>query len=412
MALSASFKTVWSREMQEVFWPDSVWVAQANFRLESQLKDGDRAKRLIPSKMVPQNYTRYNDITIQTGTTTAEELVVDTCPTIPFQISDLDELQSTPKARQPFTDMAMEQLNTILNGWYTAEVANALSTIDAADFGGTAGQGAAITSANVNKLFLLAQKKVGRTNVVNFKAGQSKFAANITWDVYTALLEYLGNRDTALGDKTGENGHAGMWAGFDLYVHNGGYWTGKLNIATNPTDGDTIVIKVHDQTITLTWKTTLGSTAGNIHIASSAALSVANLVASLNAPGTTVASSTDLGFVALSSDKQAALYGLTATDATTAVTITWRGVGSPVTSETLTAAADGWATGLNISQNLFTKKGAVDMIVQRYPKIQIDSDPDRIEESIIKPYTLFGKKTFADGAKKMVNVKVETTSYT
>src|SRR3954464_7067762 len=141
MALSASFKTVWSREMQEVFWPDTVWTPQANFRLESELKDGDTVKRLIPKKMVPQNYTRYTDVTIQTGTTTAESLVVDKTPTIPFEISDLDELQSTPKARSKFTEMATEQMNTIINGWFTAQVTNATSSIDAADFGGTSGNG-------------------------------------------------------------------------------------------------------------------------------------------------------------------------------------------------------------------------------------------------------------------------------
>lgn len=412
MGLSASFKTVWSREMQEVFWPDTVWTPQANFRLENELKDGDTIKRLIPSKMVPQNYTRYNDITIQNGTTTSESLVVDKTPTIPFEISDLDELQSTPKARAKFTEMATTQLNTILNGWYTAEVTNATSVIDAADFGGTSGQGAVITAANVGKMFLLAQKKVGRLNVMKFGAGQSPFAANLTPDIYQALLEYLSGKESPLGDRTGENGHAGQWAGFDLYVHNGGYWTGKLTLSVNPSDGDTLTFKVGDQTITLTFKTTLGATAGNIHICSDAAHTVTSLVASLNAPGTTVASATDAGFVALSSDQQAALYGLTATDNTTNITFTWRGVGAPVCSNTFTSASNLFNTGLNISHCLFTKKGAIDMVVQRYPKIQIDADPDRIEEYIIKPYTLFGKKTFSNGAKKMVDVKVDTTIYT
>lgn len=63
MSVNASFKTVWAREHQEVLWPGTVWTPQANFRLESELKNGDKVKRLIPSKMVPQSYTRYNDIT-------------------------------------------------------------------------------------------------------------------------------------------------------------------------------------------------------------------------------------------------------------------------------------------------------------------------------------------------------------
>src|SRR5689334_17524695 len=99
MAVNASFKTVWAREMQEVLWPGTVWTPQANFRLENELKGGDKVKRLIPSKMVPQDYTRYNNVTSQRGTTTAEEITVDKTPVIPFEHSDLDELQSTPKSR-------------------------------------------------------------------------------------------------------------------------------------------------------------------------------------------------------------------------------------------------------------------------------------------------------------------------
>jgi hypothetical protein len=79
--------------------------------------------------------------------------------------------------------------------------------------------------------------------------------------------------------------------------------------------------------------------------------------------------------------------------------------------ETLTDATDGWATGKNISHCMFGRKGAVDFVIQRYPKIEIDRAENRIEEYKIKPYTLFGKKTFTDGARKLVNVKVDTTSY-
>ena len=408
MSLNASFKTVWSREMQEVFWPENVWSPQANFRLESELKNGSSIERIIPGKMVPQNYTRYNDVSFQNGNTSAETLTVATTPTIPFIISDLDELQSTPKAREKFTTMASEQLNNIINGYYTAEVVNANRTIDAADFGGTAGNGASITTGNIAKLFALAQKKVGRQNVMRYGAGMSPFAANITPDLYQNLLEYLAGRESILGDKTGENGHAGQYMGFDLYVHNAGYWTGTLGLATNPTANDTITITVADVApIVLTFVSSIGATAGNVLIGGSAATTGANLAALLNAPGTTTANG-----VALTTDQQAVLFGSTFTYGSSKLTVTWRGIGAPITSSSLTATSDGWTTGKNISNCLFTKKGAVDFVIQRYPKIQIDLAESRIEEWKIKPYTLFGQKTFSDGAKKMINVKIDTTTYT
>jgi hypothetical protein len=414
MALSASFKTVWSREMQEVLWVTNVWRPQANFRLEDELKDGDTIKRIYPTRMVPTSYTRYSDVTFQTGTTTAESLTVDTTPTIPFIISDLDELQSTPKARAKFTDMAVEQLNLIINGYYTAEVTNATSVVDAADFGGTSGQGATITPANINKMFSIAQRRLGRQNVYKYKPGESPFFANLTPELYQALLERLEGKESVLGDKLSENGHAGMYMGFDLYVHNGSYWTGDLYMPTQPTDGDTMVIKVADQTITITFRATLGSSAGSVHIASTVDITRANLAEFLNSPGSSEAEDTDTGYVALSAEHQAILYGSTWTNnnSTDKLTCTWRGVGIPLVSETFTSANNIWSVGTNISHNMFGRKGAVDFVIQRYPKIQIDAAENRIEEWKIKPYTLFGKKTFQDGARKLVNVKVATENYT
>lgn len=405
MALSASFKTVWSREMQEVLWVTNVWRPQANFRLEDELQDGDTVKRIKPSKMVPASYTRYSDLTFQQGTTTGESLTVDTTPTIPFIISDLDELQSTPKSRKRFTDMAVEQLNNIINGYYTLEVTNATSVIDAANFGGTSGNGAVITPANVKKMFSISQRNLGRQNVYKYKPGESDFYANLTPDIYQALVESLGDRESALGDKLVENGHAGMYGIFDLYVHNAGYWTGQLNLATQPTNTDTLVIKVADRTITITFVSSIGTTAGNVLIGANVDATRAGL---FNAPGTT-----SLTQVALDAEDQAILFGCAATNnnSTDQLTLTWRGVGAPILSETLTDATDGWATGKNISHCMFGRKGAVDFVIQRYPKIQIDPAENRIEEYKIKPYTLFGKKTFSDGARKLVNVKVDTTSY-
>lgn len=413
MAVSASFKTVWAREHQEVLWPGTVWTPQANFRLEAELKDGDKIKRLIPSKMVPQDYTRYNNVTSQRGTTTAEELTVDKTPVIPFEHSDLDELQSTPKSRARFTEMATDQINTVINGWYTAEVANAGSTLDAAAFGGTAGQGATITPNNIAKAFALAQKKFGRQNVHRYKPGESPFFANITPDIYQAVVEYLGDRQSVLGDKLVEHGHQGRFGIFDLYVHNSGYWTCQVYIPTQPTDGDTLVLQVADQTITITFVATLSGAAGEVHIASTVDITRANLASALNTPGTSVAEATDTGFTAFSTDHQAVLYGLTATNSNSADTLTlaWRGVGAPLVSETFTSANNIVSSGLAISHNMFGVKGAVDMVIQRMPKIQIDQMENRVEENLIKIYTLFGKKTFSDGARKLLNFKVATNDY-
>lgn len=405
-SLSASFRTLWAREMQQKFFVTNVWRPQANFRLEAELKDGDTVKRVYRSSMVPQSYIRYSDVTFQDITNTAESLTVNVTPVIPFVISDLDELQSYPTSRERYTNDAVDQLNNVINGYYLKESANATSTIDAADFGGTAGNGATITTANIQKMFALAQKKLGRQNT--FKpGGQNALFANLTPDVYQVLLEYLAGKESVLGDRTGENGYAGTYFGFDLYVSNGAYWTGQVALATNPTNNDTLTIKVGPNTITITFVSSIGSTAGNVLIGANASATRDNLAALINAPGTT--NSTQ---VALSADNQAAIFGWTAANSGNNVTFTGRGGGAPVTSSSLTAAADGWTSGKNISNLLFGIKGAIDFVIQKQPTIDIDKAENRIAEYKIKPYTLFGLKTFADGAKKLCNVKVDTTANT
>jgi hypothetical protein len=190
-------------------------------------------------------------------------------------------------------------------------------------------------------------------------------------------------------------------------VSNGTYWTGSCGIATNPTANDTLTIKVADQTLTITFVSSIGSTAGNVLIGGSAAATGANIVTLLNAPGTTTSTG-----VAYTATQQAVLYGSTWAYASSTLTCTWRGVGAPIVSSSLTATSDGWTSGKNISSLMFGRKGAIDMVVQRYPKIDMDKAENRIEEWKIKPYSLFGLKTFADGKRKLVSVKVDTTSYT
>lgn len=397
-SLSASFPTRWAREMQERLEKMDIFRKQANFRLEADLKDGDTVKRVYRSNIVPADYTRGTDVTFVDITDTAETLTVDKTPIMPFYVDDLDALQSHYDTRERYTADTVNDLNHIIDGWYQAEAPNATNTIDASDFGGTAGNGATITSANIQKMFAIAKKKLGRKSV---KAGN--LFANITPDIEQALLEYLAGKESVLGDSTGEAGHIGRYYGFDLYVTNAAYWTGRLLIATQPTDGDTVTING----VTFTFKTTLGSTAGNVLIGASADAAATNLAALVTTPGTTTAQG-----VALSADNQAKLYGCTATavNGSDWINFTYRGAGGIVVSETLTAAADIWDTNLNMNQLMFGEKGSVDMVIQKQPTVQIEKAENRLGYKVI-PHTLFGKKTFQDGAKKLVNVKVNTVAY-
>ena len=93
------------------------------------------------------------------------------------------------------------------------------------------------------------------------------------------------------------------------------------------------------------------------------------------------------------------------------MTLTYRGAGGIVVSDTLTDTTDTWHTTLNINHLMFGEKGAVDFVIQKQATVQIEKAEARLGFKVI-PHTLFGKKTFQDGAKKLVNVKVNTFTYT
>lgn len=405
-------RALWSREMQEYFFTEVVVRGQANFRLEKELVMGSSIHRVTGNNGIPASVSdKYAAVTFQDVSNDKETLTVDTIETVPFKISELDEIQMYVGKRDYYTKKFMETLKLSLNGRYLAEVANAGQYMDAADFGGTAGLGADITPSNILKMFSRAFMKLSRGNTL--KPG-SMFA-NLTPDLYQALQEAVGYKESAFGDAVSKDGALKQFMGFDLFVHNAGYWTGALKMPVQPTNGDTITIKVGSTTITINLVTTIGSTAGNVLVVTDNDTTGTNIKNFLNAPTTT--SANQVGFTAGGAE-HFALYGLTATytAGTDLLTLTWRGVGAPIVSSSFTSASNGWtvsgATGLNISHCLFGVKGAVDFVVQEQIQLDIDKDPDAIKVYKIKPFMMYGKKTFADGAKKLVNVKVNTTSYT
>ena len=150
-----------------------------------------------------------------------------------------------------------------------------------------------------------------------------------------------------------------------------------------------------------TFKTTVSTaTAGHVLINTTAANALGNLVKAINDSGTV-----DTDYVQLSAENRFLLRDkrrVAATNNTTNIALT--GYGDIVVSETLTATGDTWTARLQDA--LFCVKGCIDMIVQMPPVVEVTRDPDQFAD-IVKSLTGFGKKTYADGAREMVRVKVD-----
>ena len=85
------------------------------------------------------------------------------------------------------------------------------------------------------------------------------------------------------------------------------------------------------------------------------------------------------------------------------MTLIGTGSGRLTVSETLTDGTDAWT--LNIIHAYYGKKGAIDLVVQDMKEVDMRPTADRRGTNVFSSY-LAGIKTFADGAKKFLDVHI------
>lgn len=405
--LSASFPAYWSKRMQMKHYRTDVFREFCSFEEQSTLTKGTIVHRPYRSNLTVNTMGSEGSFTRQDVTDTDETLTVDTEKEVSFYVKDLDAIQSNYATINMYADDAATALSNGIDGDILGEVANALNTIDDADFGGTSGNGITLTESNVFDVFLMANEKLDRRN-----APQEGRIAAVSPQFLRVLKSALVKRESPWGDMVGQRGFMGVYDNFSVYKSNGIYWTGVLALATQPTDGDTVTLNIPDSqgtrtTVTFTFKTTLGSTPGNVLIGASADAARSNLAALINTPGTT----TSLG-VALSAANQALLKGVTATDASgpNTMTVAAKGKGFLVVGETLTDATDAWTAATQLQHQLFAVKGSIDLVIQVQPNLKIKSRDGYVGDDLVS-WNVYGKKTFAEGARNMVAVKIRADQF-
>ncbi len=359
--------------------------------------EGDTVYKTIVSYPASATYTPGTDITTTPVTGSKETLSIGTFKAALVQIDDTEKRQSIIELGTLVSTRMMKQLNNQIEQAVLAEVTNASWTIDDGNVGGTAGNNATVNTNTVPQFFIAADTKLdaidapkaGRTAVVGGHfMGQLK-------------LQQAGRPGSPLADQANSRGYVGTLFGYNIIYSNNLPYTAVLTMTVQPTDGDTITIAG----VTFTFKSTLGTTAGNVHICSDVAHTRANLATSLNAVDTSVASATDAGFVALSSDNTFLLRdkrSIAAVD-DTSTKITLTGYGDIVVASSFTSGSNAW--GSQRQDALFLVAGSVDMIVQLPPQVEVARAPKQFAD-IVKSLMGFGKKTYADGARQMVRAKI------
>lgn len=370
----------------------------ANFRFEPVLKYGASVQRAAYSidGVVVRDTVRGAASTIDTLTDTSELLTVNIEKEAVFYISDGEAKQAGPlNPGEVIGGKVAIKVAISFDALLFAEVLNSAYTFDTGDLTTLSSNGTPISESTttVPQMVAMMPAKLRRQNqaLTNLAFVTDSFGAGL-------MSLYLLGKNIDLAGSVFKNGYTGDVSNAQVYVSENLTGTATLNMATQPTDGDTVTING----VVFTFKTTLGVTAGNVLIGGSADAARANLTALINTPGTTTAQG-----VALSAANQALLkpsgIAMVATNNNTTdkMSLVAVGSGALVVSETFTDATDAWA--LNAIHAYFGRKGAIDAVMQDLSEVDMRETSDRRGTNVFSSY-LAGIKTFADGAKQFLNV--------
>lgn len=398
-----AFKTAFSNTYQEVFQKVPVGMKIANTRLLSDLYYGKAIERVyvdISSANV-EDITAYTDMTGQAVSDTSETLTVDQNKGIMFQLSERELVQAGPLNPGEFIGAELAKKVAL---YFDADVlyqtTQALYAFDTGDLTTTNSTGTPITlsSTTVPQMVMRMPAKLRNKNNQIINAG-----ANLAFvvDSYgiADMFQYLLGKNADFVNALFQNGYVNeQVAGAKVYVSENLTGEATLGLATQVTANDTVTIGG----VVFTFVAS-PTNPGDIDIGANVDGTRANLAAAINAgagAGTAYIEVSAANRITLSKTLR-----LTATnnDTTNVLTIVGKGSGRLAVSETLTDATDTWTS--NFIHCYFGKEGAIDAVMQKDVKADMRPEPKQPTTNIISRI-LYGVKTFNDGTKKFLDVKI------
>ena len=416
-------KTQWEASFQLNHYKVPLYPILARMSMKALLNEGDTLKRTYSSDGIAGDMGGNGSYQTTAATNTEESLQINTKKFFATQWPSWEKLLWHLNNDVEYREKAIRRLINQTDADILAAVtAAANTTMDDGTFSGTSGNGFAPTNGNVFQLFTKANKYLRLANTDypanvpftgNVKVDRSRKFKVAVIDPQTAQLleEYLGTKNSKLGDDISHEGYQQMFMGFNVFVSNNLPFICTLTSDDGTTqfqDTETITIAG----VTLTWKSTLGTTAGNIHITDTLAHDFANLATSINAPFTSVTSGTAVGFVALTTTEvnttaKALVWGLptsigsniSAVATATTCVITIKGVNTVALSETCAKAT--FTAAKQITQSLFAVTKCIDLVMKRSPSAEINPVSGQIAKDLVV-WNLYGSKVFHDQAPQIV----------
>lgn len=394
MALT-DYKVAYDNTYEEVFNKVLVAKSIANMRYEPMLTFGGSVVRFTydTSAVRVRTVSRGSASTIDAITDSTETLTINTEKEAVFFISDGEVKQTGPlNPGEVIGGQIAVKVATDLDSRVLAEVLNAYQTFDDGDLTTSASTGTGITlsSTTVPQMVTRMPAKLKQVNQV---------LTNMAFviDPYMAadLEQYLLGKQFDIVNSIWKNGYSGAISMAEVYVSNNLTYTAVLTATGALTAGDTVTIGG----VVFTGATGTLSVAGTFGVGTSATADLTRLAALISDPSTSTT-----GGIALSAADQATLQdtlGASASAGASAMTFTGRGAGRVTVS--VSSASATW--GSKFLHAYYGKKGAIDLVVQDISSVDMRPTSDRRGVNIFSSY-LAGIKTFADGAKKFLDVKI------
>lgn len=396
-----AFKTAFSNTYMEVFQKVPVAMKIANTRLLSDLYYGKAIERVAfdISAANVEDITQYTDMTSAVISDSAETLTVDKNKGIMFQISEKEMVQAGPlNPGEVIGAELAKKVGLYLDADALYETVNAAYTFDTGDLttGSSTGNPITINSTTVPQMVMRLPAKLRKNN---------QTATNLAFviDSYgiADMFQYLLGKNADFVNALFQNGYVNeQVAGAKVYVSENLTGQATLGLATQVTANDTV--SVGGVTFTFVASPT---NPGDVDIGANVDGTRANLAAAINGgagAGTAYIEVSAANRIILSKTLR-----LTATnnDTTNVLTVVGKGSGRLTVAETLTDVIDTWTT--NFIHAYFGKEGAIDVVVQKDVKADMRQEPKQPTTNIISR-VLYGIKTFTDGSKKFLDVKISS----
>lgn len=386
--------TFWSKIMGKKVYKTTIYKALASSEEQASLSFGQKVDRPYRSNLVVEDYVKGTAASAQDLTATSDQLTINKQKTILMYVDDVDKIQNKWDAAKSWADEAGKRLAIAIDAEFLYEVVNAANDVDDGDLGGTDGDPFTISTSNIASVVGKINQKLDSQNLDM----ENRFWA-ISPQIKNVLWQYIAGKESILGDKTTEYGNIGRFGGLELYMTNNLTASAVWTPADNPSNTATITI----DGVVFTFVSSIGSTAGNVLIGANTAATLDNLVALINAPGTTTAQG-----VAFSGADLRTVQEMVAVDGTTYVTVYHKGKSfmTVATSEAL----DLWSD--QTQHSLAGVKKAIDLVIQQEPDVQMASTVANGKRGMnVMPLTVFGVYTFNQGRNEIVNVKVASSTF-